>query len=208
MMYLQKLLTKNAMLEEHKDYDVKYDSVLDPAYTDVTGLISGWYTHGDRIGKDYKFIRKQIQDLSTDFEALSASDKILAAHFMAPDPTTVLNSGVLGSDYQVWKNDWIIRSEGSRVLRWEAAKSLAFDLIANAKVLLSEIINDGLHDKYIEGIESLANDGADGLFDCVESTAIYEGAGLIDNGYAAANPPQTMTEISTLIMDILENGNY
>lgn len=208
MMFLQILLLKDARFEENKEYDVIYDSQIAQGYTDVTGLISGWHDHGHATIKDYKFVRKQIQDLITDFELLSNEDKIRAGHFMSPDPITIFDSGVLGNDFQFWKEDWIENSEISRIGRWEAAKSLIFDLIVDAKTLLSEIINDGLHDKYIEGIESFLNDNTDGLFDCLESTSTYASAGLLNNGYEPVDENQTMAEISVLLMDVLREGNY
>lgn len=205
---LQIKLIKNAKFEENKEYSVLYETPLIAGYTDVTETILGWWQHGNATGKDYKYIRQQIKGLVPDFNLLSDSDKIMAGQFMVSDPVTVSSSGILGADFEYYKNDWIKRSAESRVARWEAAKSLGFNLIANAKRVLSEIINDGLHNKYVEGIESLVDDGAVGLFDCLESTNTYVGAGLISNGYTPLNPEHSMSDISTLLMDILRNGNY
>ena len=208
MMYLQIKLKKDARFDENKEYDVLYKSSVDSGYTDVTNLISGWYTHGEASGKDYKFVRKEIQDLADDFESLSASDKILAGEFMAPDPATIQTSDVLGSEFDSYKIDWITKSKEARTLRWEAATLLGFNLISDAKTALSDSIDDGLHVKYIEGIDSFANDGVASIFDFVESTSVYAASGLINNGYTPVTPPQTMAQISVLLMDILRNGNY
>jgi len=208
MSILQILLVKDAKYEEHKEYDVLYESPLQSGYTDVTNLISGWYTHGEASGKDYKYVRKQIQDLITDFSLLSSADKILAGQFMAPDPATIKTSDVLGSEFDTYKIDWITKSKQARTLRWNAAILIGFNLISDAKIALSDSIDDGLHVKYIEGIDSFANDGVDGVFDFIESTSGYSSSGLINNGYTPLNSPQTMTEISVLLMDILRNGNY
>jgi len=208
MSILQILLVKDAKYEEHKEYDVLYESPLQSGYTDVTNLISGWYTHGEASGKDYKYVRKQIQGLITDFSSLSSEDKILAGQFMAPDPGTIKTSDVLGSEFDAYKKDWIIKSRDARIVRWDAATLLGFDLITDAKTALSDSIDAGLHIKYIEGIDSFANDGVDGVFDFIESTSTYVATGLINNGYTPANPPQTMAQISVLLMDILRNGNY
>ena len=208
MSILQILLIKDAKYEEHKDYDVLYESPLQSGYTDVTNLISGWHQHGQASVKDYKFVRKKIQDLASDFESLSSADKILAGEFMAPDPTTIEDSDVLGSEFQAFKIDWITKSKEARTARWEAAILIGFNLITDAKTALSDSIDGGLHIKYIEGIDSFANDGVDGVFDFIESTSGYAATGLINTGYTPANPPQTMAQISVLLMDILRNGNY
>jgi len=86
MSILQIKLLKDARFDENKEYDVLYETPLQSGYTDVTALISGWHEHGQASGKDYKFVRKQIQTLSAVFGSLSAADKILAGQFMAPDP--------------------------------------------------------------------------------------------------------------------------
>lgn len=208
MSILQILLVKDAKYEEHKEYDVLYESPLQSGYTDVTNLISGWYTHGEASGKDYKYVRKQIQDLITDFSLLSSADKILAGEFMAPDPATIKTSDVLGSEFDTYKIDWITKSKQARTLRWNAAILIGFNLITDAKTALSDSIDGGLHIKYIEGIDSFANDGVDGVFDFIESTSTYAATGLINTGYTPSNPPQTMAQISVLLMDILRNGNY
>lgn len=208
MMYLQAKLTKDARFDENKEYDVLYKSSVDSGYTDVTGLISGWHKHGEASGKDYKFVRKQIQDLISSFGSLSASDKILAGQFMAPDPTTIATSDVLGSEFDAYKIEWITKSKEARLARWDAAILVGFNLITDAKTALSDSIDGGLHIKYIEGIDSFANDGVDGVFDFIESTSGYAATGIINNGYTPSNPPQTMAQISVLLMDILRNGNY
>jgi len=208
MSILQIKLIKDAKYDENKDYDVLYKSSLDSGYTDVTGLISGWHTHGEASGKDYKFVRKEIQGLITDFSLLSAADKILAGQFMAPDPATIKTSDVLGSEFDAYKIDWITKSKEARTARWNAAILIGFSLITDAKVALSDSIDGGLHIKYIEGIDSFANDGVDGVFDFIESTSTYAATGLINTGYTPSTPPQTMAQISVLLMDILRNGNY
>jgi len=208
MSILQIKLLKDARFDKNKDYDVLYKSTLDSGYTDVTSLISGWHTHGSASGKDYKYVRKKIQDLITDFDLLSSEDQILAGEFMAPDPSTIEDSDVLGSEFQTFKIDWIAKSKEARMARWDAAILIGFNLITDAKTALSDTIDGGLHIKYIEGIDAFANDGVDGVFDFVESTSTYSSAGLISGGYTPLNPPQTMTQISVLIMDILRNGNY
>lgn len=208
MSILQIKLLKDARYDEHKEYDVLYKSSLDSGYTDVTNSISGWHEHGQASGKDYKFVRKQIQDLSSSFGSLSASDKILAGEFMAPDPATIATAGVLGSEFDAYKIDWITKSKEARLMRWDAATLLGFGLITDAKTALSDSIDNGLHIKYIEGIDSFANDGVDGVFDFIESTSTYVATGLINTGYTPSNPPQTMAQISVLLMDILRNGNY
>ncbi len=208
MSILQIKLLKDARYDENKDYDVLYETPLVSGYTDVTNLISGWHEHGQASGKDYKFVRKEIQGLSAVFGSLSAADKILAGQFMAPDPATIATADVLGSEYDSYKIDWIAKSKECRIARWDAATLIGFNTITDAKIALSDSINDGLHIKYIEGIDSFANDGVPGIFDFIESTSAYLAGGLINNGYTPLTPPQTMAQISVLLMDILRNGNY
>jgi len=85
---------------------------------------------------------------------------------------------------------------------------IGFNLILDAKTALSDSIDAGLHIKYIEGIDAFANDGVDGVFDFIESTSTYAATGLINTGYTPMTPPQTMAQISVLLMDVLRNGNY
>lgn len=208
MSILQIKLIKDARYEEHKEYDVLYETPLQSGYTDVTDLISGWHQHGLSSGKDYKFVRKQIQDLIVDFDLLTEAQKIMCAEFMAPDLDKIVDSGVLGSDLDMWIDHWIEKSEESRSLRINAFKNLGYQLVTEKKKLLNNIITDGLFDKYIAGIENKAIDGEVGFYDWVESKETYSAAGLINGGFTPIDSEQTMSEISVLLMDIVKNGNY
>ena len=203
-MLLVKLI-KPARFEENREYDVLYSLAPVTGYTDSSNSITAWDCHGQQV-KDYKFVRAEIKSLAGDLSGLSIEEKTIAAQWMCPDPSDPQVSGILGAEYHAYLQNWIDGGKASRLIRWEKMKATAFGLISEGYQALNEVLNDNLHEKYLEGIESLSEDGVDGLKDWVASTNIYSATGLLNGGYTPKNGGQTINDVSLILLSILE-GN-
>lgn len=207
-MILQRKLLKDARFEDNKEYSVLFETPLVSGYEDVTSSISDWHSLGRKAGKDYKFIREKIKSLSADFNSLSDADKYTTSSYMLPDPFISASNGHLGADFPRYLSEWVSEGKSCREKRWEHAKLRAFMLIVEAKEVLNTVLFDNLHDKYIEGLESFAEDGVTGLFDYVEGSGDYSGGGLQNSSFTPINQGDTMGDVVISLMDILRNGNY
>lgn len=207
-MILQKQLVVNAKYEENKQYNVLYQQSLEFGYEDVTNSILDWDMHGGVIGKDYKYIREKIKTLAGDLSGLNDDEKLVSAQWMCPSPEDSQVQTLLSSDYNIYLEKWIEGGKSSRELRWSACKKAAFSLVVESFSALNSILDDNLHEKYLEGIESLNEDGFDGLIDWISSTNGYTSSGLINGGYTPIDTNNTMQDISNILLNIVQNGNY
>lgn len=175
-------------------------------YEDITS-VSNWVKYGDYLFKDYKYIRSRLKEY--EFASQLDSDKLIIAKYAA---TTEENRKVtLETEFDFWATDFDIKSIACRSQRFAAAKTLLIkytDLMSrymvigflNTTPLISNYVGQG-----IEGTQD--NDPVDGLFDWVESTGSFVGAGMNELPLVMLNGV-TKAELIVKIMDCLRNGNY
>jgi hypothetical protein len=207
-MILQKKLLQNARY--NPIYDVIYEVSVQPGYSDIDSDVVGWAELGQQV-KDWKFVYDELKVLvpdSTAFNALTSDEQVAVAKYMIPNPIVVSASGVLGSEYDTYLHSTLVNSVNARQSRWEAAKTIVFTRIVEAMPLLDEVVQAGLYEMFVEGLDSFAKDGVTGLLDYIDSTSTYAASGLKNGAWTPISGGDTLSAISTDIMDVLKNGNY
>ena len=176
-------------------------------YTDITS-VKTTVEIGLTQGKDYKWIRRQLQ--AFDFDTLTDEEKLLVAQHKATTETNC--KSVLGSDYVNYMTRFDIKSIACRELRFSTAKSIFFgnvSLVDRYAVLGFLSTNTELVNNYIQhGVEG-TNDGdpIDGFFNYVEATGVFALSGIAAGNYTMLNG-LTKQDMIDLMMECLRNGNY
>ena len=144
-------------------------------YNDITSN-SKWMTVGQTT-YDYLFCRGQVISWTAvnSFSALTTEEKTIAAkHFAVSkeDRDTILSD----TDQQDAWGSFVTKSRITRDNRWKEAKSYISYLLPMEDSINMGIKTTELTNNYIVyGIESLTEDGTNGLFDWIENTGMYSG---------------------------------
>jgi len=182
-------------------------NTLPEGFEDITS-IKNIIDIGSALGKDYKWIRRQLQ--AFDFDTLTDEEKLLVAQHKATTETNC--KSVLGSDYVNYMTRFDIKSIACRELRFSTAKSIFFgnvSLVDRYAVLGFLSTNTELVNNYIQhGVEG-TNDGdpIDGFFNYVEATGVFALSGIAAGNYTMLNG-LTKQDMIDLMMECLRNGNY
>lgn len=181
-------------------------------YEDITS-IENWDMLSHRLNKDFLFIRQRIKDIvdysfvdrdgvvRTNSENLNLNDGLIASKYFLI-PKSLRDNFLSETDQQFWWKILVEKSQKSRVLRWEAAKTWisynlppvdSSDLAKSTTQLCSDYIN--------YNIISKSKDGVSGLFDYLTGVEDYSSNGFPSKSYWNRN-------YQNKLMDILENGNY
>lgn len=203
-------------------------------YNDISS-ISNWSHYGQYVGKDYKFIRRRIQELTPDdadldgWNSLSQEEKYIVCRLKATNLSRVRD--VLGIEMDQYMTRFDLDSQNCRIERFSMAKTILLNNVEriDAFLILQIIENDKLVDKYIyQGIEgTLDTDPIEGLFNFIESTPLshyssqtqdpfgnnlgkYETTGILTRTLNFQQDSQitTNSELVSVIMDCLREGIY
>lgn len=188
------------------DYDnnptYQIAEVLDSCYEDITS-IKLWFSF-EELKVDYLYARDRVMEYVVSIGGFSAlttdyDRKMVSQNFCVSktDRDTVY-SDTLQEKY--W-GEFVDASEKCRTQRWKLAKKYAsYRLTPTDSTDLAEETRV-LNEKYIEyGIESLAVDGKDGIYDWVKGEGNYTTNGFPSKTYYTV-------EIKDGIINIL-NGIY
>lgn len=160
-------------------YQIK--EILDTDYLDISN-VTHWFMLQDELGKDYLFCRNGAIGFingTTGFSGLTQSDKEYASQNFCvskSDRDTIYTD----SEQEGFWNIFVKKSKETRGLRWENAKafiSYRLSPLDSSDLAVSTL---DLNQRYVEyGIESLSEDGQDGLFDWLKNEGNF-----INNGFS------------------------
>ena len=160
-------------------YQIK--EILDTDYLDISN-VTHWFMLQDELGKDYLFCRNGAIGFingTTGFSGLTKSDKEYAAQNFCvskSDRDTIYTD----SEQEGFWDIFVKKSKETRGLRWENAKafiSYRLSPLDSSDLAVSTL---DLNQRYVEyGIESLSEDGQDGLFDWLKNEGNF-----INNGFS------------------------
>jgi len=160
-------------------YQIK--EILDTDYLDISN-VTHWFMLQDELGKDYLFCRNGAIGFingTTGFSGLTKSDKEYASQNFCvskSDRDTIYTD----SEQEVFWDIFVKKSKETRGLRWENAKafiSYRLSPLDSSDLAVSTL---DLNQRYVEyGIESLSEDGQDGLFDWLKNEGNF-----INNGFS------------------------
>lgn len=182
-------------------------------YIDIS-TIRNWYIYGDRINRDYKFIRQQIKLLviAIGWDSMTLAEKQLASQYFVVPIEYRTQIYTLDEQIKYGKAFHLesIKTRDHRIAR--AMGEIMNRLIpAECYVILEDLYTSMMIlDKYVQfGREGTLEGDPDGLFDYVESRAgtMFAGAGFREKGFTPLGFAN-MTDFSTFIMDIVKNGDF
>jgi hypothetical protein len=160
-------------------YQIK--EILDTDYLDISN-VTHWFMLQDELGKDYLFCRNGAIGFingTTGFSGLTQSDKEYASQNFCvskSDRDTIYTD----SEQEGFWDIFVKKSKETRGLRWENAKafiSYRLSPLDSSDLAVSTL---DLNQRYVEyGIESLSEDGQDGLFDWLKNEGNF-----INNGFS------------------------
>lgn len=162
-------------------------------YTNVSS-IENWDTFRSSIGKDYKYIRKEIRGLVADFNALSAAEKKIVCKYFASGIGAEYNNGeTIWTDEE--QDDYMSEFDKcmreSRIRRDEAVtkvlqKKVRRGLIAQGDIEIMMLDAKQERERYrLDGHEGIAYGDVDsGYFDYLENTGDYSSLAVasVDTG--------------------------
>lgn len=164
-------------------YQIK--EVLDTNYMDVSSVYH-WFSLQDELGKDYLYCRDGAIGFingTTGFSGLTQTDKEYSAQNFCVSKTdrdTIYSD----SEQEGFWDTFVTKSKEARNLRWDKAKTYVSYRLSPTDS--SELAVDTLllNQKYIEyGIESLVEDGQDGLLDWVKGEGSFTSNGFPSKSY-------------------------
>jgi hypothetical protein len=184
-----------------------------PNYADISS-IENWDNLSNQIDKDYLFIRQRIKELVNDFtyidkngvertnsERLNLSDSVIASKYFLI-PKSLRDNFLSEVDQQFWWKILVEKSQQSRQIRWEAAKTwISYNLPPVDSSDLAKSTTQLCNDYINYNIISKSKDGISGLFDYLTGVEDYS-----NNGFPSKSYWQQYYQEK--LMDILENGNY
>lgn len=199
----------SAALNGNKPF--KAESSVSEGYEDISSIIN-WSKFGLDTGRDFKFVRKEIQILaaSIGFNNMNLEEKTICADWFSVVQADALTIYTIDELIEKGKEFSRLTTE-SRQTRFLACISEVYNRLskAQANAIVDKITSDCLDYKYIKfGQESLANGDNVGIYDYVNSTAStpYEATGLSVQSYVPVGI--TLPQLIARLMDILANGNY
>tara|TARA_Y100000389_G_scaffold101553_1_gene98353 strand:+ start:2133 stop:2729 length:597 start_codon:yes stop_codon:yes gene_type:complete len=159
-------------------YQIK--EVLDADYLDISN-VTHWFTLQEELGKDYLFCRDGAIGFingTTGFSGLTQSDKEYSAQnfcISKTDRDTIYTD----NEQEGFWGIFVYKSKECRSLRWDSAKSFVsyrLSIFDSSDLAVSTLY---LNQRYVEyGIESINEDGQDGLFDWLKNEGNF-----INNGF-------------------------
>lgn len=159
-------------------YQIK--EILDVGYLDISN-VTHWFMLQDELVKDYLFCRNGAIGFinnTTGFSGLTQSDKEFAAQNFCVSKT---DRDTIYTDIEqegFWEV-FVKKSKESRGLRWENAKAFISYRLSTFESSDLAVSTLELNQRYVEyGIESLIEDGQDGLFDWLKNEGNF-----INNGF-------------------------
>lgn len=160
-------------------YQIK--EVLDSNYLDISN-VQHWFRLQDELGKDYLFCRDGAIGFingTTGFSGLTQGDKEYAAQNFCvskSDRDTIYTD----TEQEGFWGTFVTKSKEARSLRWDKAKTYVSYRLSPTDSSDLAVDTLLLNQKYIEyGIESLVEDGQDGLFDWLKNEGNF-----INNGFS------------------------
>jgi hypothetical protein len=160
-------------------YQIK--EILDTDYLDISN-VTHWFMLQDELGKDYLFCRNGAIGFingTTGFSGLTQGDKEYASQNFCvskSDRDTIYTD----SEQEGFWDIFVKKSKETRGLRWENAKSFISYRLSPLDSSDLAVSTLELNQRYVEyGIESLSEDGQDGLFDWLKNEGNF-----INNGFS------------------------
>jgi hypothetical protein len=160
-------------------YQIK--EILDTDYLDISN-VTHWFMLQDELGKDYLFCRNGAIGFingTTGFSGLTQSDKEYASQNFCvskSDRDTIYTD----SEQEGFWDIFVKKSKETRGLRWENAKAFISYRLSPFDSSDLAVSTLDLNQRYVEyGIESLSEDGQDGLFDWLKNEGNF-----INNGFS------------------------
>jgi len=164
-------------------YQIK--EVLDSNYLDISN-VEHWIRLQDELGKDYLFCRDGAIGFingTTGFSGLTQTDKEYAAQNFCVSKTD-RDTIYTDSEQEGFWGIFVKKSKETRSLRWEKSKvfiSYRLSLTDSSDLAVSTL---DLNQRYVEyGIESLSEDGQDGLFDWINGEGSFVSNGFPSKTY-------------------------
>lgn len=153
------------------------DNVLPEGYCDISS-VSNWIQIGDFLFKDYKFIRKQLQEI--DFSTLTVGEKTIVCQYRA---TTEENcKAILGDSFDYWMTQFDLKSQDCRKERFALLKTVFIKNVSlmDRYTVLGFLNTTQIENNYLKfGIEGTAsNDPIEGIIDFIEATGSYLSTGV------------------------------
>lgn len=203
-------------------------------YNDITSIES-WYDFSIYLKKDYKFIRRRIQEITPNeddvvsWSNLSQREKYIVSILKATSLERVRET--LGNNMDQYMFRFDLDSQNCRIERFSMAKALLLNNVEriDAFLILQILESDKLVDKYIyQGIEgTLDTDPIEGLFNFVESTPLshyngqtqdpfgnnlgkYENSGILSRtlNFQSGAQISNNQDLVTSIMNCLREGEF
>jgi hypothetical protein len=199
-------------------------NIFDSLQTDWTSIndITNWDKYSDfllenQLINDYKVLRKIIETLVvaitgsdySNFNLLTDVEKNIAAKYLVnriPFATLMTIPNMTEEKLKEFGNDFNLNSIKARDKRLNKAKEKCFILFDRLSVLylLNQITGVyeqvALDKRYIDGIESLADDGYIGLIDFILTISSITEINTI-NGV-------TKAQAQAILLDVIQNGVY
>ena len=164
-------------------YQIK--EVLDSNYLDISN-VEHWFRLQNELGKDYLFCRDGAIGFingTTGFSGLTQRDMEYAAQNFCvskSDRDTIYTD----SEQEGFWDVFVKKSKETRSLRWDKAKTYVSYRLSPTDSSDLAVDTLLLNQKYIEyGIESLVEDGQDGLLDWVEGEGSFTSNGFPSKSY-------------------------
>lgn len=181
-------------------------------YEDISS-IENWDNLSNKLDKDFLYIRQRIKEIvdksfvdgngNTRYysENLNFNDGVIASKYFLVSKTTRDEFFSEVEQLFYW-NILVEKSQQSRKLRWEKAKSfISYNLSAQDSSDLAISTSD-LCNNYINyNIITKSKDGISGLFDYLRGIEDYSSNGFPSKSYWTQ-------QYQDKLLDILENGNY
>lgn len=203
-------------------------------YNDISS-IENWFEYGPYVSKDYKFIRRRIQELAPSendqngWDSLNSTQKYILARLKATTLQRVRQ--VLGNEMDNYMTRFDLDSQNCRIERFSRAKTILLNNVEriDAFLILQTLENDKLIDKYVyQGIEGTKDsDPIEGLFNFIESTPMsyyngqtqdpfgnnlgkYENSGILTRtlNFQPDSQITNNQDLVTSIMNCLREGVY
>jgi hypothetical protein len=232
--YLGKLIEEQTQLVEINTTNYPMyvsEKVLNTEIYEDISSIENWNSYGYNTGKDYKFVRRQIQILyeENNWSDFNEHEKYVISSYLIPE--LEVSRVILGLRLNYYASQFDLNSYESRRRRFSFAKAILLNNISRLDGFqILEVLNsDNLTKDYLEqGLEgTFDDDPIEGLFNFVESTSLSLYGGLTtdffgnnlgkyeNNGIRTRNltflPNAHIVDNQTLveaIMACLRDGDY
>ena len=170
-------------LEDQPTY--QYKETLDVDYQDITN-VDVWFDAQNFDNRDFLFCRAGAMlyiAYNGGFSALTEEHKIIASKYFCVSKTD-RDTVHTDSEQEIFWLDFVLNSEKTRADRWNKAKSYVSFRLSPADSTDLAVETRVLNEKFVKyGIEDLATDGRDGLFDWLKGEGSFTSNGLPSKSY-------------------------